>query len=120
LIQTWAAIFESPFEGLRHVLGGAETSQNLDILYLVWKERELAGTCHLTYTEFDPTLGGLGDVATGSEPEEIIEDNFRAITELAQLHGIKEGYSEDGVHPNNRGYQLMVPLAEAAIEKVLK
>jgi lysophospholipase L1-like esterase len=126
-------------------------------------------------------LAGTNDIArnTGPESAEIIEDNFRAITELAQRHGIKvllcsilpisdyiakkqsdrrppadilklnawlrkyaqeknliyvdyysalvnekgflkEGYSEDGLHPNNRGYQLMAPLAESAIEKVLK
>ncbi len=33
---------------------------------------------------------------------------------------LKAGYSEDGLHPNNRGYQLMAPLAEAAIAKELK
>jgi lysophospholipase L1-like esterase len=33
---------------------------------------------------------------------------------------LKEGYSGDGVHPNNKGYGLMAPLAEAAIEKALK
>ena len=38
LIQTWSAIFGSPFEGLRQVLSGAETSQNSDILYLAWEE----------------------------------------------------------------------------------
>jgi len=126
-------------------------------------------------------LAGTNDIArnTGPETAEIIEDNFRGITELAQLHGIKvllcsllpisdytakkqsdrrpptdilklnewlreyaqeknfvyvdyyaalvdekgflrEGYSEDGLHPNNRGYQLMAPLAEAAIEKAVK
>ncbi len=126
-------------------------------------------------------LAGTNDIArnTGPETAAMIEDNFRAITELAQLHGIKvllcsilpisdytakkqserrppadirmlnewlriyvrekglvyvdyytalvdergslkAGYSEDGLHPNNRGYQLMAPLAEAAIAKELK
>lgn len=126
-------------------------------------------------------LAGTNDVArnTGPESAEMIEDNFRAITELAQLHGIKvllcsvtpisdytahkqsdhrppadilnlndwlkkyvqeknliyldyysalvdekgflkDGYSGDGLHPNDRGYDLMAPLAEAAIEKALR
>lgn len=31
--------------------------------------------------------------------------------------GLKTEYSEDGVHPNRRGYEVMEPLAKAAIEK---
>jgi lysophospholipase L1-like esterase len=33
---------------------------------------------------------------------------------------LKEGYSDDGLHPNTKGYALMAPVAEAAIDKVLK
>jgi len=33
---------------------------------------------------------------------------------------LKEGYSGDGLHPNEKGYALMVPVANAAIEQVLK
>lgn len=33
---------------------------------------------------------------------------------------LKEGYSEDGLHPNAKGYALMAPVAEAGIEKALK
>lgn len=32
---------------------------------------------------------------------------------------LKEGLSEDGLHPNARGYAVMVPLAQAAIDKAL-
>jgi lysophospholipase L1-like esterase len=125
-------------------------------------------------------LAGTNDIArnTGPETAEMIEDNFRAMCELAQNHGIKvvlglllpvsdytqqkqtdhrppsdilrlnewlrryaaeikagvadyysvlvdskgmlkEGYSEDGLHPNDRGYALMAPVAEAAIERAL-
>lgn len=36
-------------------------------------------------------------------------------------HGmLREGYSEDGLHPNAKGYALMAPIAEAAIEKALR
>lgn len=31
----------------------------------------------------------------------------------------RQGYSNDGLHPNERGYQLLAPVAEAAIEKAL-
>jgi lysophospholipase L1-like esterase len=34
--------------------------------------------------------------------------------------GLKTTYSNDGVHPNKVGYQVMAPLAEAAIALVLK
>jgi acyl-CoA thioesterase I len=35
-------------------------------------------------------------------------------------HGmLREGYSEDGLHPNAKGYALMAPVAEAAVEKAL-
>ena len=125
-------------------------------------------------------LAGTNDVAgnTGPETAKMIEENFKAITELAQAHNIKvilcsltpvsdytehpqtkrrppaqildlnawiksyaarvnatfadyysavvdskgmlkDGYSNDGLHPNDRGYALLVPVAQAAIEKVL-
>jgi acyl-CoA thioesterase I len=36
-------------------------------------------------------------------------------------HGmLREGYSGDGLHPNAKGYALMAPVAEAAIEKALR
>jgi lysophospholipase L1-like esterase len=34
-------------------------------------------------------------------------------------NGLKKEYSEDGVHPNKAGYQVMEPLAETAINKAL-
>ncbi len=33
---------------------------------------------------------------------------------------LREGYSEDGLHPNAKGYALMAPLAEAAIKEALR
>jgi lysophospholipase L1-like esterase len=33
--------------------------------------------------------------------------------------GLKIEFSNDGVHPNNAGYQIMAPLAEKAIERAL-
>jgi lysophospholipase L1-like esterase len=126
-------------------------------------------------------LAGTNDIAgnTGPETLKMVEDNIRAICELAESHNIKiilclltpvsdytkakqterrppedivnlnhwiesfapdvhaevadyysaivddkgmlrEGYSEDGLHPNARGYELLAPVAEAAIERVLK
>ena len=125
-------------------------------------------------------LAGTNDIArnTGPETAEMIEDNFRAMCDLAERHRVtvilcpltpvsdytshkqtelrppadvrklndwlreyaaerklqvadyysvlvddkgmlKEGYSEDGLHPNDRGYALMAPVAEAAIERAI-
>ena len=125
-------------------------------------------------------LAGTNDIAqnTGPQTAKMIEENFQAITELAEKHNIKvilcsltpvsdytsspqttrrppaailelnqwiknytaaghaifadyysalvddqgmlkNGYSNDGLHPNARGYALLVPVAEAAIEKAL-
>jgi lysophospholipase L1-like esterase len=126
-------------------------------------------------------LAGTNDIArnNGMQTLKQITDNFQAITELAQLHGIKvifasvlpvsdytqrpqtarrppadvlklntwlkeyatkkgatyldyfsetvdakgflkDGISGDGLHPNAKGYEIMAPLAEAAIEKALR
>jgi lysophospholipase L1-like esterase len=32
---------------------------------------------------------------------------------------LKQGFSGDGLHPNDQGYKLLVPVAEAAIAKAL-
>ena len=126
-------------------------------------------------------LAGTNDIArnNGQQTLQQITDNFQAITELAQLHGIKvifssvlpvsdytsrpktkqrppedilklnawlkeyaakkgagyldyfpetvdakgwlkDGISADGLHPNPKGYEIMAPLAEAAIQRALK
>jgi lysophospholipase L1-like esterase len=126
-------------------------------------------------------LAGTNDIArnTGPQTVEMIQDNIRAMTEIAQKHGIKvilcsltpvsdytprrqterrpppdilvlngwlkryaeenqagyvdyftpladergflkEGHSNDGLHPNERGYALMAPAVQAGIDKVIK
>jgi lysophospholipase L1-like esterase len=126
-------------------------------------------------------LAGTNDIARNNGPMTLtmIEENIAAITELAQLHGIKvilcavmpisdytqrkqtehrppadilslntwmrdyaakmkavyadyyaavvddkgmlrQAISGDGLHPNADGYQLMAPVAEAAIQKALQ
>jgi lysophospholipase L1-like esterase len=37
-----------------------------------------------------------------------------------ERNGMKAALSKDGVHPNQEGYKIMEPLAEAAIQKALK
>lgn len=125
-------------------------------------------------------FAGTNDIARNNGPQtlEQIASNIQAITELAQVHGVKvilcsvmpvsnyterkqlgkrppadilklnawikeyaskanagycdyysatvdehgflkDGFSGDGLHPNAKGYELMAPVAEAAIRKVL-
>ncbi len=45
-------------------------------------------------------------------------DYFSAMTDSAGL--LREDLSADDLHPNAKGYAIMTPLAEAAIEKALK
>ncbi len=126
-------------------------------------------------------LAGTNDIArnTGPETQEMVEDNIRAMCELAASHKIKiilclltpisdytkskqterrppsdivnlnhwiesfardvhaqvadyytalvddkgmlrDGFSDDGLHPNAKGYELLAPVAEAAIEQALR
>lgn len=44
-------------------------------------------------------------------------DYFSAMAD--ERNELKTAYSEDGVHPNKLGYQIMAPLAEKAITEVL-
>jgi acyl-CoA thioesterase I len=47
-----------------------------------------------------------------------VADYFPAIVDE---HGMmREGFSNDGLHPNDKGYELLAPVAEAAIEKSLQ
>jgi|SRR5579862_6150304 len=125
-------------------------------------------------------LAGTNDIARNTGPETLamVEENIQAITELAQVHGIKvilcsvtpisdyarrpmsggrppadilklnvwmkdyaakakavyadyysalvddkgmlkDGFSADGLHPNAKGYELIAPVAEAAIRTAL-
>lgn len=45
-------------------------------------------------------------------------DYFTAMKD--NRNGLQAAYSGDGVHPNKAGYQVMAPLAQHAIQKILK
>jgi lysophospholipase L1-like esterase len=48
----------------------------------------------------------------------VYADYFSAVVDGSGM--LKEGLSNDGLHPNPPGYALMVPVVEAAIQKALK
>jgi lysophospholipase L1-like esterase len=48
----------------------------------------------------------------------IVADYFAATVDDTGM--LKQGFSGDGLHPNDKGYALMVPVAEAAIAKAVK
>jgi len=47
----------------------------------------------------------------------VFADYFAALVDETGM--LKEGFSADGLHPNDKGYALLVPVAEAAIAKAL-
>lgn len=48
----------------------------------------------------------------------ILADYFSATVDDKGF--LKEGFSPDGLHPNSKGYELMAPVAEAAIRRALR
>ncbi|MCZ6678140.1 MAG: GNAT family N-acetyltransferase [Candidatus Poribacteria bacterium] len=67
LTDFWEAIFETPYDGFRGILTGAEREHNYDGFYLVREGKQLVGTTHLTMSQANPALGGLGEVAVPPE-----------------------------------------------------
>jgi lysophospholipase L1-like esterase len=45
-------------------------------------------------------------------------DYYKALVDEKGM--LREGFSDDGLHPNTQGYQLLAPVAEAAIESALR
>lgn len=64
LAEFWEAIFETSYDDLRPVLAGGEMADNRNLVYLIRKGGELAGTSQVTISQAVPALGGLGEVAT--------------------------------------------------------
>jgi CubicO group peptidase (beta-lactamase class C family)/lysophospholipase L1-like esterase len=173
ITEAWAPYFASMFPGKPYVgrgISGQTTPQMLvrfrqDVIDLQPKVVVI--------------LAGTNDIAgnTGPSTLEMIEDNLKSMTELAQRsgirvvlssvlpvydypwrpglepapkimalndwmkryahsvgavyldywtaladerHGMRAGYSRDGVHPNEAGYRVMAPLAERAIAEALR
>lgn len=48
----------------------------------------------------------------------VLADYYSALVDDKGM--LRKGYSDDGLHPNARGYALLAPVAEAAIEKALR
>ncbi len=48
----------------------------------------------------------------------IYADYFTALVDDTVM--MKPGISMDGLHPNDQGYNLMVPVVQAAIDQALK
>jgi lysophospholipase L1-like esterase len=48
----------------------------------------------------------------------VLADYYPALVDDKGM--LREGYADDGLHPNAKGYPLMVPIAQAAIDKALQ
>ena len=64
LVPFWEGIFETEYAWIEPLLRGREARQNRDFFYLARRNGRTAGTCHLTISDSNPQLGGLGEVAT--------------------------------------------------------
>jgi lysophospholipase L1-like esterase len=53
-----------------------------------------------------------------AQTKAIYVDYFKAVVD--EKGWLKDGYSADGLHPNAEGYQVMAPIAGAAIQKALQ
>ena len=53
-----------------------------------------------------------------SEAHAVYVDYYTALGDGQGM--LKDGYSNDGLHPNAKGYAVMAPLAQAAIESTLR
>lgn len=53
-----------------------------------------------------------------SEIHAPVADYYSALADSAGM--LHEGYSDDGLHPNDRGYTVMAPVAEGAIQRALR
>ena len=60
----WERTFSTSYSEFRPALGGAEAEHNRDVVWVMREDGDLAGTCHLTTVRCNPSLGGLGEVAT--------------------------------------------------------
>jgi lysophospholipase L1-like esterase len=47
----------------------------------------------------------------------VYADYFGALVDDKGM--LKDGFSRDGLHPNDKGYALMAPVAAAAIQQAL-
>lgn len=48
----------------------------------------------------------------------VFADYYAAVVDEKGM--LREGYSGDGLHPNPKGYELMAPVAEAAIQRAMR
>ena len=56
--------------------------------------------------------------AYAAKSDSIFADYFRATVDDKGM--LKDGFSRDGLHPNEKGYELLAPVAEEAIKKALR
>ena len=64
VLAFWGRSFDVLNEDLADILAGREVDDNQDTLYLTRMDGRLVGTAHLTVCRADPSVGGLGEVAT--------------------------------------------------------
>ena len=66
-LSFWERVFHYSFHETSGILRGEESANNTDVLYVARDGQRLAATCHLTISQTDPRLGGVGEVAVPDE-----------------------------------------------------
>ena len=66
-LSFWERVFHYSFYETKGILRGEESANNTDVLYVARDGQRLAATCHLTISQTDPRLGGVGEVAVPDE-----------------------------------------------------
>ncbi|HOK80030.1 MAG TPA: GNAT family N-acetyltransferase [bacterium] len=67
LLEFWRGIFGNEHvlnQNLYSILSGKERNHNRDFLFIAQHKTSIISTVHLTISEFDKRIGGIGEVAT--------------------------------------------------------
>ena len=71
----------------------------------------------MTYERPAGATSGGGSAGAGTVTGAVYADYYAATVDEKGF--LKDGFSGDGLHPNAKGYELMAPVATAALQKAL-
>ena len=66
LASFWETVFGASYHRFQRVLRGSELGRNHNVVYSGRRQSELVGTAQVTVSCANPSLGGLGEVATAT------------------------------------------------------
>ena len=111
-----AAMIEENFESMTELAQAHHIKVILCLLTPVSDYTQNKQTEHRPPADILKLNAWLRDYA--AKTKATVADYYSALVDEKGM--LKDGYSDDGLHPNAKGYQLLAPVAEAAIEKALQ